>query len=186
MTGKMPVFNVEDEALVERMLTIPHRSRFYLENVPDIPWSFLANSSIREKFCSWAPHLLVWLMPGLHEYYAHRFRLVPDSCKSFKKGLVEEQDVVGAFLDDVVEAGAPKEYVSCKELYKEFCSLNKALQADKKSKKSEATFKQALRNHLSEGTFKPSHKVRINPRKVITAYSVVLGYKRKASEEADL
>lgn len=89
-------------------------------------------------------------MVGLQEYHARRFDDVPDSCKSFKRILVAEKDVIGEFLSLTVEAhDDAKNFVRLRELYNEFQEVNKGLQRDKRSHKSYNTFKSAALQHLT-------------------------------------
>ncbi len=178
----MPHFNVEDQALVERLLTIPHRSRFFTGVVSEEPYSFAADPGITRKFQVWAPYFLRWAMVGLQEYHARRFDDVPDSCKSFKRILVAEKDVIGEFLSLTVEAhDDAKNFVRLRELYDEFQGVNKGLQRDKRSHKSYNTFKSAALQHLTWGTYKAMHSFRKEDGRSTSASSVMIGYKRKAS-----
>ena len=115
--NNMPGLDVEDAALVERLLVIPHRSRFYPTEVPADapPFSFPADPDIKTKFDLWAPYMLLWLLPGVKRLKEVGFTGIPESCRAFKQQLLDEKDVVREFLDDAVEKGCDHDFVLGKE-----------------------------------------------------------------------
>ena len=183
-TGSCPAFNVDDEALVERMLTICHRSRFYVEDVPDIPYSFKADTNIKNHFVGerWLPYMLRWCLKGLRDYHAKGFRNVPESCKAFKKKLVAEKDYVGDFIRETVEAGGPKDYTKVKELYNDFDQVFRAKQRDRKTHKTLTAFQGVLARCYPDSVFCKKATFRDADGKIRNLCSVYRGVKRKLAE----
>lgn len=179
--GNFPHFSTEDEALVDRLVTIPHRSRFYREeaDIPDEPLSYRADTSIKEKFPTWRLYFLRWALKGLQRYHAVKFTQIPESCKSFKKQIVAERDYIADFVLSTVEKGEPKDYVKIGDLYAEFNEVYRDLQKDKKTKKSSSTFRGGVIKTLKASShYKDVHGFRRQDGRTTTARSVILGYKR--------
>ena len=174
--GKMPHFTVEDSALVDRMLTVPHRSRFYLEDVPEnIAHSFVADTNIKSKFDAWRPHFLRWCLEGLMAYHCKGFRDVPDACKAFKQQLVSEKDTIADFINSNVCKGEKGDFLKLTELYNMYNTEQSALQRDKKTSKDAATFRAAVCKCLGNAQLKSHHSYRdggVNK----TVRNVVMGY----------
>ena len=177
--GKMPGFNIADAALVDRMLTVPHRSRFYMDHVPNKPYSYKANSNIKDNYPRWAPYFLRWALQGLQEYYGLRFTNLPEGCLEFKNSLIAEQDVVSQFLDTIVEEGQSTDFVNAKKLFAEYCQEHPDMQKDKRTNKKLDTFVKALESRFPDAEFKKqiNHTTKSGDR--TTARSVHIGIRRK-------
>lgn len=177
--NKLPHFNVEDTALVERLMCIPHRSRFFTEQVPDEEFSFPADPHIKERFGKWRPYFLKWQLAGLALYHKEGFRNMPESCLKFKRELVADKDMVLEFLDGAVEQGEVTDFIKLKDLYHDFEESYKLLQRDKKTKKTFKMFESALGRCLQGAVFKAKHDYSAPCGKKTSARNVVLGYKVK-------
>ena len=177
--GKMPGFNIADVALVDRMLTVPHRSRFYMDQVPNKPHSYKADSNIKDNYPRWAPYFLRWALEGLREYYRLRFTNLPEGCLEFKNGLIAEQDVVSQFLDTVVEEGEPTDFVQASDLFDEYKKEHPDMQKDKRTKKSLDTFVKALEARFPDATFKSRINVPKQSGGHTTKRSVHMGLRTK-------
>ncbi len=149
--GKCPQFDVDDLALVERMLTIPHRARFQNE-VSTEPYTYPVDTDLKLKFPAWRPYMLRFMLEGLVIYHQEGFRNIPSTCQTFKEMLVADKDVIREFLDQALdvaplsdkEAVAAKAWVCVKDLYNDFDASHKAMQRDKKTKKDLKAFQVAV------------------------------------------
>ena len=171
--------DADDAALMERFLAIPHRSRFYAGEVPDEPYSYRADSSVKDKFDIWRPYVLRWALVGLKMYQEHKFKNVPTSCRSFMNSIVDEKDTVKEFLSNTVEAGDPKDFIKVKELYNEYSEAYRALQKDKKTYKNSGSFQTGVKRVLQTDAFVSKHNYYNAQGKRTMANSVLLGFKRK-------
>lgn len=176
--GKCPHFNTEDSALVQRILTIPHRSRFYLEDVPDEPFSFPADPNLKQHFKVWRPYFLRWCLEGLQHYHAKGFRDIPPSCQSFKNDLVAEKNVVSEFLNEAVETCDFCNFVHVKDLYNDFDEAYRTLQKDKKTKKSLQLFKAGVMKSMPTA-YRERLQYKTSTGSTTSARSVLVGYKRR-------
>ena len=174
--GKIPFFNCSDDALVSRLATVPHRSRFMDPPLTDAPYTFPVDGGIKQKFLSWYPYMLRWCVRGLLAYHEEGFRIMPEGCLAFKKQILDDKDVVKEWLDDTLEEGENREYVRVCDLYHRFCNDNRSFQADKKTKKSAKGFERELHRCLNTDRFKERHQLRVQGKNV-TAGKVFLNYK---------
>lgn len=173
--NRMPMVDVDDQALMERFLATPHRSRFFAGEVPDEPHSFPADSNVKSLFPTWRPYGLRWALRGLEIYKEQKFKSVPSSCRDFMNAIVQEKDVVREFLDSHVEEGEPSDLVTIGDLYKEYNELYRGLQKDKKTHKSKGSFASGVTRVL-ERDVKSRHKTHGR-----CLNSVILGVKRRAN-----
>ncbi len=107
--NNFPQFDFTDTQLVERLLIVQHRSRFFpepeeYEKHAHEPHTFQA-IDIDGKLEQWRPYYLEWALEGLKNYWTKRFSTVPAECKVWKAGLVNEQDRVRECLDKYIEDG---------------------------------------------------------------------------------
>lgn len=178
--NRMPMVDTDDIALMERFIAVPHRSRFYATDVPDEPYSYPADTSIKDKFGAWRPYVLRWMLKGLELYHTHRFRNVPASCKNFMASIMEEKDTVRDFLLEHVEEAPDTDFIAVRELYKDYEEAFRDLQRDKKTKKSRQVFITGIERVLP-GAFREQFNYypagKTAPRQ--QARSVVVGYKRR-------
>ena len=178
--GKMPSFNISDAALVNRMLTIPHRSRFYTEQVPSREFSFAADPNIKDKYPIWAPYFMRWAIEGLRSYEELGFRHLPEGCLEFKHSLIAERDIISQFLDDMVEPGGPMDFVQAKYLFNLYGAVHKDQQNDKRTRKTLEAFVATLESKFPEAVFQKRHKYNNQDTgRSTTANSVHVGLKAK-------
>lgn len=180
--NRMPMVDCDDQALMERFLAIPHRSRFYAGEVPDEPYSYPADSGIKEKFATWRPYVLRWALEGLKIYRQYKFRNIPQSCRSFMNSIVEEKDTVQEFLNNVLEEGDRKDFVKVKELYNEYSEAYRSLQKDKKTFKNSGSFQTGIARVLKKGVFVKKYQYKNAEGRNTTASFVLTGYKRRRLE----
>lgn len=168
---------VEDKAMLERLLVVPHRSRFFLDDVPDEPYSFKADPSIKMKFDVWRPYMLRWLLQGLQRFHVMQFSDIPSTCLAFKQMLLEDEDIISLFLTEAVTPGTSEDYVQLKELWAKFPK-------EHKREKSPKVFKKAVEAAL--GMAKDVHNyTKPNGKKTI-ARSVFLGYKMQSADDMQM
>lgn len=167
------------QALVERIATVPHRSRFQNPPLPDEPYTYPVDTHIKDRFPEWRPYMLRWCLAGRVRYQHVGFTDMPEGCLAFKQTIMDEKDVVKEWLSMVVEEGDDKSYVKVCDLYAQFNSDNRAFQADKKTKKSAKMFERELHRCLGGGNFKERHQYRL-PGKVMSANRVFMNYRLKS------
>ena len=103
--GRCPQLDATDVSLIDRLITIPHVSRFTSEaSELTAPHTYLSNPDINLNFPGWRNDCINWLLTGLKNYYQHRFASVPPSCLVLKNKIVAARDTVGAFIRDHVGA----------------------------------------------------------------------------------
>lgn len=122
--SNFPQFDYTDKALLDRMLMVQHRSRFYKEEEEfgehaNEPYTYRA-VEIDGKMEEWRGAYLRWAMEGLRNYWEKRFSVVPKECKRWKQGLVNEQDAVREFLRENTVEGAATQVLRGKTLYECF------------------------------------------------------------------
>ena len=100
--SKMPQFDVDDGALLRRMIVVQHRSRF--QDPPgDELYSYPRVADVEKSV---PPHaLLRWLLIGLARYWERGLNQAPDSVDAWRRGLVEEQDDVAQWALERLDYG---------------------------------------------------------------------------------
>ncbi len=177
--NRFPAVDVDDQALMERFLAIPHRSRFYSGALPDEPHSFPADSTVKDNFDLWKPYVLRWALDGLRMYHEHRFKNIPQSCRNFMNSIVEEKDTVKEFLTNAIEEGDPKDFVKLKELYNDYSEAYRPLQKDKKTFKNMGSFQGGVTRVLKRDAFVKKHFYNTEQGARTSVNSVVVGFKRR-------
>lgn len=81
-----------------------------------------------------------------------------------------------SFLGKRVQQGGPRDYVKVCDLFLQYCQDNRALQADRKTKKTQKMFEEELHKCLGTELFKPKHQYRSCGR-VISANKVFMTFK---------
>ena len=120
--SNFPQFDCTDGALIERMIIIPHRSRFFtnekeFENQKHEEYTYKAKE-MDDKLQLWRPYFLDWCMEGLRNYLKKGFEGIPSTCTAWKRELVNEQDIIYDFLQENTEDG---EFVTQREQYERSC-----------------------------------------------------------------
>lgn len=179
--GKLPHFSVQDQALVERIATVPHRSRFQAPPLPDEPFTYPVNTHIKDRFPVWRPYMLNWCLAGLRRYHDIGFTNMPSGCLAFKQSIMDDKDVVKEWLQLAVEPGEDKDFVKVCDLYADFCAANRAFQGDKKTKKSAKMFERELHRCLGTKHFKDRHSVR-SCGKIISIGKVLMHHAKTSRE----
>lgn len=161
--GSMPKFDYTDEALVDRMIVVKHRSRFcptiedYNKN-SHLDHTYLADNNIENKIIIWRPYLLKWCLDGLNKYYIHKFKKIPESCILLKKSIVSGQDIVKDFIDrNLIQTNDVKDYVEQVKLYDNFYKSYKE-ESDKKTALGKNKFYQRLKQILGDENFREDTK----------------------------
>lgn len=162
--GKLPHWSVSDEALVSRIATVPHRSRFLFSPLPDEPYTYPVDIHIKDKFPEWRPYMLRWCLKGRLRYQAVGFQEMPAGCLAFKQTLMDDKDVVKEWLELAVEGGDDKDFVKVCDMFAAFSSANRAFQADKKTKKTAKMFEKELHRCLGTDRFKVKHQFKVGGR----------------------
>lgn len=178
MQHKIPDMDMQDGAMLERLLFIPHRSRFYKQGeVPAEPYSYAADPNIKLSFVRWGPYFLQWLLEGLRKYKEEGFRNIPDSCLAFKNQLLEAQDDVKEYLDEQVQEGAASDFVKAKDMWDEFEDRNRHKR--KKRSKPYMSYKKFRENteRLLKKKITERYKFTQNGKQEEES-SVVLGYRK--------
>lgn len=174
--NKLPELDMRDAAMLERLLCIPHRSRFVQGELPDEPYTYSADPHIKDRFVAWAPYFLLWLLDGLKRYHEVGFREIPASCLTFKDQLLASKDPVRAFLDEHICEGEPGAFVTVKSLYNDYQGRHGGNRKRKKEKGKYSDFRQDVERVLRI-KIKERHTC-VQDGKRIEAFSVVLGFKR--------
>ncbi|KAL3159504.1 hypothetical protein ABBQ38_009922 [Trebouxia sp. C0009 RCD-2024] len=174
--GKLPHWSVQDQALVERIATVPHRSRFQHPPLPDEPYTYPVDTHIKDKFPVWRPYMLRWCLGGRERYQEVGFTHMPPGCLAFKQTIMDEKDVVKEWLDTTVEGSGSDDFIKVCDLYTKFCSDNRSFQADRKTKKTPKMFERELHRCLKKEHFKPKHHYKLHG-KACMAGKVFIGYK---------
>lgn len=126
---KFPKFDWSDQALLDRLITVYHRSKFYVdkeqfEKHKHENYTFHATDMDDNIQGEWRPYMLQWMLQGFRNYRKLRFSVVPKQCKEWKKQLVSQQDTVTPwFEDNLVMTGVETDYVTKRGLYDIFRQL---------------------------------------------------------------
>ena len=119
--GCAPRFKVEDDAFVNRMIVLPHRTLFCKT---DEIWAahkheqhtFQADGGKVDRL---QPHqVLAWFLEGLVQYWGtNQMEFNPPvSCREWAGALVEEQDGLRAWLEEHVRVGDSTDFIVRKDL----------------------------------------------------------------------
>lgn len=164
---------------MERIATVPHRSRFQAAELPiQEDFTYVADVGIKNRFPSWYPAMLRWSLTGLHAYRQIRFSQMPPGCLAFKQDILADKDVVKTWLDSVLQPGEADDFVKVCDLFQEFGIANRAFQNDRKTKKTAGMFEKELHRILGGRCFKSTHKYTLSNGKQTTAGRVFMGLKR--------
>ena len=141
--GNMPTMSMTDEALHDRILTMPHRSKFTnKEELLNDPYTYIPDSTIVKKLPTWRPYCIMWQLEGLKMYYKDRFNTkIPRGCQEFKNSILAENDVVAQFVEDTLEyTGNEDDFLKAKDLYEYFKRHFEDFMRDKRTKVSITEF----------------------------------------------
>ena len=123
---KFPKFDWSDNALLDRLVTIHHRSKFYTqldeyEQHKDEPYTFMAEGCDDKIAGIWRPYIMQWLLEGLQRWHKERFAVIPTICRDWKRELVSQQDTFTPWFEDhLVKSEDKKDYVTLSSLYEHF------------------------------------------------------------------
>lgn len=174
LQNKLPDFNVEDAAMLERLLCVPHRARFFQGDVPPENFSYHADPNIKTRFGVWAPYFLRWQIRGLLDYHNRGFKTIPDSCRKYKLELLADKDMVQEFLKETVVEGEASDVLKAKELYNEFEATHKGPRKSKpmlRYKEFQSGLERVLQKRL-----KSRHTVMVDGKQQEVT-SALLGYR---------
>ena len=153
--GNMPQFDMTDNVLTQRFLTIPHRSKFCTKEEMEtkykgVPYTYEADPFVYENFEQWRPYCLLWLLKGLMRYWETRINgTIPAGCKEYLKTIVEANDKIAQFVKENVEKSEDKnDYVTLSELYALYGEQYGDLQRDKRTKIKKTDFLEKLQDLL--------------------------------------
>lgn len=185
--GNVPHFDVTDHALIDRILAIPHRARFYPTKLAyeraiskQISYSYMADSSIRERFDEWRPYMMKFCVEGLKRYWMSRFSAIPTSFSEYAESVVAERNTPVKFLEEkVIQTGHRKDFVSRGDLFADFEMEHRTQQKDKKTRVDKSKFFQILLDYLGEDC----HRAKSNGRR-----DVFVGWRmqRMSDDTSDL
>ena len=182
--NNFPQFDFSDTALVERILLVQHRSRFYADEAEfqkhkHKPYTFKA-CDLDDKMNAWRPYFLEWALEGLKNYQVKKFSTVPKACTDLRKGLVSGQDTITPFLEEHVEPGDIHDFIALPCLYEDFSLLNKESEKNKKTQVGKHKFYGKVAEILDTICHDMKKIKGKNHRKVI------VGFKRKVDDSVML
>ena len=174
--GKCPQLDANDTQVVQRIVTIPHVSKFTSdEDELDQPYTFAADVNIDEKFDGWRSDCLNWLLGGLREYYAMGFKNIPASCLTMKEKIVAGRDLVGSFIKSHVEKASSDEFVQLSVLWKEFKRVNAESMRDAKTKLTQDEFEMGVKAKL--GAMEEQHMYKSDDGKRAKSRNAFVGWR---------
>lgn len=98
--SKMPRLDVDDQALLKRMLVVEHRSLFYDGTPPPGPYVFPKDVDIKDRVSG--ATMLAWMLEGLSRYKRDKFGGLPEQLEQWKRDLVSGQDEVAQWVQEHV------------------------------------------------------------------------------------
>ncbi|KAJ3071721.1 hypothetical protein HK102_006387, partial [Quaeritorhiza haematococci] len=153
---RFPSIDTADGAFIERLMVIPHRSKFVAE-LPDLDPEdrehvHLRNPDVIMKIQGpWRPYVLQWCLQGLQRFYAEEFTKRPASSNQWLSDITMSQDVKELVKAHLVYTGNPQKYIKqgfVWELYRDHCAVN-SIPTGKRMK--QAPFFKHLRRIMSKG-----------------------------------
>ncbi|KAJ3080365.1 hypothetical protein HK102_003110 [Quaeritorhiza haematococci] len=126
--NQCPRMDVEDKATTNRLMVIPHRSKFDPAHETDDfeTLSFMVDHDINSKLRGpWRSYILRWCMEGLERFHQVRFNKLPKGCQEWTAALSDSQDHILVAVDEgFVYTGATTTWV--KQLtvwtyYQQYC-----------------------------------------------------------------
>lgn len=151
--GSIPAFDWSDGALLDRLLVINHRSKFYAD-----PAEYELHKHEENTFPAedvdhliggeWRPYALQWALEGLARYNDIRLTKLPASCKGFKANLVAQQDTVTPWINDhLTQTDDLDDQVVPAEAYERF-NLTEPGQRNKSTRIPSTLFNKRLVEHM--------------------------------------
>ena len=185
---KLPKFDIDDKALIQRMVTIQHRSKFVFtqEELDDErnlghEFTYLANTEIEHQLEKWKSYFFRWCLEGLKMYQEHRFNKKPQACKQWKQELLQTQNVVQEFIDRFVEkSNDTNAFIKQKDIWERYEIEYREYERNAKTKIGKHKFCQRLSEIMPNDTFKQVHWSEK------THKNVWIGYRWNQTEEKEL
>ena len=182
--GNMPKFTLTDKALLSRLLTIPHRSRF-CKNADKIneKYTYEVNENIDACFDTWRPYCLAWLLKGLTKYHETGITgTIPVGCNEYLNRIVNENNHVLKFIESHYECtGDNMDYVQLRDIFAMFNIECKDLQRDKRTKIDRVKLEKVLKEHMGEDNYKE----RFHPNRNKLVRNCFIGWKAKTNHESE-
>lgn len=177
--NNFPQFDFSDTALIQRILLVQHRSRFYMkeedyEQNKSKEYTFKA-IDLDKKLEIWRPYYLEWALDGLKNYWIKKFDTVPVACTQWRNSLVQEQDTITPFIEDNVERGDLKDFIKLSDLYLLYQSQNQATEKNKKTCMGSKKFYNKIGEILDTEVFEQKKIDGIKHR------SIIVGFKLKGT-----
>ncbi|KAJ3081762.1 hypothetical protein HK102_002146 [Quaeritorhiza haematococci] len=133
-----PSIDTTDEAFIEQLMLIPHRSKFVSElpdmedpdlNPKDKEHIHLRDPDIMMKIQGpWRPYILQWCLEGLCRYFAEKVTKRPASSKEWLGDITMAQDDVRELVaTHWMHTGNQKSYIKQGDVwarYRDHCSIN--------------------------------------------------------------
>ena len=121
--GCAPRFKTEDDAFTKRMMVMPHRAFFCKDAVASQTHAgeehtFDADGAKIEALEAEPWRILAWFLTGLERYWASgkvEFQ-APHACREWAGALVEEQDVLKAWLVERISVGDNGDFIAKSDL----------------------------------------------------------------------
>lgn len=117
--GCCPKFDSTDEALMERMIIVPMRSKFVNDQneLNDDTFTYMRDSSINDRFDLWRSSLLKFFLKYVRKNGIENTK-IPTTMKEWKDEIITENNELGEWLFNIVEKIEDRtKYVSLSELY---------------------------------------------------------------------
>lgn len=163
---KLPKFDIDDKALINRPVTIQHRSKFVatqadLEQERELghEYTYLADTHLDDKLEKWTSYFFRWCLEGLKLYQQHRFTKKPKACQQWQQELVQTQNVVQEFINRFVSKSEnPKLFVKQAHLWDKYSNEYRDIERNNKTKIGKHKFIQRLTQILPMNAFKTTYR----------------------------
>lgn len=101
-----PKFDTSDLAFMKRMLVIIFRTKFLSPEeyaTSTYEYKQLADPHVGDRFESWRPYILEWLLEGYRMYEKNGFNNVPSSCKEWKQEVSAAVNNIQDWIEENLE-----------------------------------------------------------------------------------
>ncbi|KAJ3068340.1 hypothetical protein HK102_007200, partial [Quaeritorhiza haematococci] len=175
---RFPSIDTAEEAFIERLMVIPHRSKFVAE-LPDLndedldpedrEHIHLRNPDVMMKIQGpWRPYVLQWCLQGLQRYHAEKFTKRPASSNEWLTDITMAQDGIKELVRTyLVYTRDEKKYIKQKDIWKLYQGHNMDDAGSKKMLKK--VFLKYLRHSVMKNKGYHKHK-KINGKQIRNAY----------------
>ncbi|KAJ3076305.1 hypothetical protein HK102_005440 [Quaeritorhiza haematococci] len=181
---RFPSIDTTDGAFTERLMLIPHRSKFVSElpdmEDPDLDREEKEHIHLRDPDVimkiqgPWRPYILQWCLEGLRRYFAEKFTKRPASSDEWLADITMAQDGVRELVAmHWIHTGNEKKYVKQCDVwaqYRDHCAVNSI---PKEKRMNQTQFYKHLKRVMRKGY---RNHVRVDG---VQVHNVFLGWEEK-------